>query len=295
MFRPMLAATLEDTWIDKPVLVSPKIDGMRCIIQDGQALSRNLKPIRNERLRELLSNPLLNGLDGELVAGDATHSLAFNNTVRSVAGTKADSENVVFRVFDDSSDPTLPFHARIDQVYHRVATLPKHLPVEVVSHTDAATAEDLASIYQHYLGQGYEGAMIRDPYGPYKFGRSTLKEGYLLKMKPFADAEAIVIGYEEMMRNLNEATESELGYTKRSSAKAGKVPAGILGALLVRDMTTGIEFSIGSGFDLATKELLWAQRESLPGRIVKYRSCVIGVKDAPRFPTFLGFRLEDDM
>lgn len=67
--KPMLSATLEDplrlTW---PVLGSPKLDGLRCIIKDGMALSRNLKPFRNKFVQEQLST-LPNGLDGELIVG----------------------------------------------------------------------------------------------------------------------------------------------------------------------------------------------------------------------------------
>src|SRR5437899_138139 len=92
--------------------------------------------------------------------------------------------------------------------------------------------------------RGFEGVMLRKPDGPYKFGRSTVREGYLMKVKRFTQEEAVVVGYEEQETNLNEATKDALGHTKRSSHKAGKRPAGVLGALRVSNGHG--EFSIGT-------------------------------------------------
>ena len=295
-FKPLLAATLEDIGtLQETLFASPKLDGIRCVIRDGKALSRSLKPLGNERLREILSYPVLNGLDGELVAGDPTSENVFNFTTRAVRAKKADSDHVVFAVFDDFTNPYLPFCQRLDTVKQKVLQAQAfNLPVRLVQQT-LVCSRDIDTVYQEYLTQGYEGVMLRHPASPYKYGRSTLREGYLLKLKPFADSEAVVLGYEEQMTNQNEATVSELGYTKRSSALAGKVPAGVLGALRVQDLETGVEFSIGGGFTAVERKTLWDEKESLVGRIVKYKSCIIGVVSAPRFPVFLGWRIQEDL
>ena len=122
------------------------------------------------------------------------------------------------------------------------------------------------------------------------------------------DAEAVVVGVEELMHNENEAEMSQLGLQKRSSHKDGKVPSGKLGALVCVPYSGEYDiarmqgsqperiiprFRIGTGFDDATRHLLWAQREELFGRIVKYKSMQHGTLDAPRHPVFLGFRAED--
>ena len=52
---------------------------------------------------------------------------------------------------------------------------------------------------------------------------------------------------------------------------------------------------IGTGFDAADRDDLWAEQDKLMGRIVKYKSFPVGVKDAPRHPVWLGFRHPDDM
>lgn len=64
-FKPMLAATVVDrTKLRFPFLASPKLDGIRCIVLDGQVLSRSLKPIRNKFIVKQLQG--LPNLDGEL-------------------------------------------------------------------------------------------------------------------------------------------------------------------------------------------------------------------------------------
>ena len=76
--------------------------------------------------------------------------------------------------------------------------------------------------------------MIRTPDSPYKCGRSTEREGWLLKIKRFEDAEAVVLDTYEGMSNQNDAQRDAFGRTKRSLAQAGKVGRGELGGFVVR-------------------------------------------------------------
>jgi DNA ligase 1 len=68
------------TGIKYPILASPKLDGIRCIMINGVAMSRTLKPIPNLYVQERLKN-LPNGLDGELIVGNPTNPDVFN-TIR---------------------------------------------------------------------------------------------------------------------------------------------------------------------------------------------------------------------
>jgi DNA ligase-1 len=63
--------------------------------------------------------------------------------------------------------------------------------------------------------------------------------------------------------------------------------------MVVRDLKTKVTFEIGSGFSAADRIRLWKDKPI--GRIVKYKSQPVGVKDKPRFPVFLGFRDEKDL
>jgi DNA ligase-1 len=114
-------------------------------------------------------------------------------------------------------------------------------------------------------------------------------------MKRFEDSEAVILGYEEQLHNTNEAKTDAFGKVERSTAKGGMVPKGVLGTLIVRDVKTGVEFKIGTGFDDSIRANLWKERSSLPGKLVKYKYQPSGVKEAPRFPTFIGLRHLEDL
>ena len=155
---------------------------------------------------------------------------------------------------------------------------------------------DLSRFEARCLEDGDEGVCLRTPNSPYKYGRSTFGEHYLLKLKRRSDAEAIVIGLAEATENLNEPELDQLGLTKRSSALAGKNPKGTLGAFTVRDLVTGVVFSIGSGRGLTAelRQQIWNDPQTYLNRIVKYEYMEWG-KERPRHPVWLGFRDERDL
>lgn len=294
--KPMLAAATTGDNLDYPVLVSPKLDGIRCLILDGKVVSRSLKPIPNEHVQRLYGHDMYNGLDGEIIVGDATQKNAFNSTTSGVM-SKSGNPDVTFFIFDDFSNPTLPFKERFVSAIKRITKEDGkyHQYFAPVGHAIIEDFEKLGESENNALRMGYEGLMVRDPMGEYKFGRSTLKQGWLLKLKRFEDSEAEIIGYQQLMHNTNIAKKNELGYQERSSKKEGKEPKPMIGAIKVRDLKTGVEFDIGTGFDRKQRRKLWRGREFLNGKIVKYKYQPTGVKDKPRFPVFLGFRDQRDL
>lgn len=295
-FRPMLAATVES--LDKltyPLLGSAKLDGIRTIVRGGVAVSRNLKPIPNRHVQAVLGHARYDGLDGELIVGDPCAKDVFRATssgVMSIEGTP----DFQFHVFDDCTDPDLEFRHRYKLAAAKIRALGG--PLQLVYQHELDSAADVERVEQWQLGLGYEGLMLRSATSPYKHGRGTLRAQDLMKLKRFEDAEAEVVGFEELMRNANEATTSELGLTTRSTSKEGKYGGGTLGALVVRAVNgpfQGAEFTIGSGFNQAQRDLIWATRAHWLGRVVKYKFFPLGSKDAPRFPIFLGERHPGDM
>lgn len=292
----MLASALKDP--DKlvfPLLASPKLDGVRAFVLDGRVMSRNMKPIRNEFIQSLWGKPEFNGLDGELGVGDPTDP-AFFRTTQSATSRSAGEPEVSFHLFDDFTVAN-GFQWRMETLQERVRKArfchvadDRLAPVE---HAYINHIKELDDYEAACLESGYEGAMIRSIHGPYKNGRSTEREGWLLKVKRFCDAEAIIWGFDEKMHNANPASINEMGRSHRTSHKAGKVQTGVLGSLKVRGLKApyeGVEFDIGTGFDDVERELFWNTREGLVGRIVKFKYFPSGSKDKPRFPTFLGFR-----
>lgn len=281
--KPMLACEADLSKLKFPVLASPKLDGVRAIIRDGVVLSRSLKPIPNRHVQMMFGRHELEGLDGELILGDPTHPEAYRRTVSAVMSIEGDPD-VDFHVFD-----------RWDRDYpYNEVTLSYGLTIPVFSKP-IHNMEELEEYEVALLDKGYEGVILRDPQSPYKFGRSTTKEGYLLKLKRFADSEAETIGFEELMHNHNEATINETGHHERSTKQDGLLPADTLGALIVRDIHSGVEFKIGTGFTAAERQKLWNLRATLRGALVKYLYFPTGSKEKPRFPSFQGFRHRIDL
>lgn len=285
-FKPMLATDADLSILRFPKLASAKLDGIRAIVIDKTVMSRNLKPIPNKFVQERFGKSEYEGLDGELIFGEPTAKDVYRRTTKAVMSqSSTDGVDVVFYAFDTIRSPTSPYGVRQPQaVRNGVVNLTQH-PVYNMN--------ELLHLEETLLDLGYEGLILRDPEGKYKYGRSTAIEQTLLKLKRFVDDEYEVIGVEERMHNGNEATKDELGRTKRSSAKAGKTGRGDLGALILRT-SGGIVFNCGTGFSDDERASLWRNRQSLIGRMAKVKSFAIGVKDAPRFPVFLGWRHEID-
>lgn len=300
-FKPLLAGKSPDdiSTLAYPVLVSPKLDGIRCTVLDGVATSRTGKPIPNPVIQEFFSSGLYDGLDGELIVGEHDEGV-FKRTTSFVMKKKAPKlgteeradwergcEQWSFAVFDCCS----AVGGFDDRLYTAagLVSLAKSSRVRTVIHTTVSSPDEVTEYECSALSAGYEGIMLRDPGGHYKQGRSTTKEGILLKVKRFNDAEATVIGFEERHTNGNEGHRNAVGAIERSTSKAGLVPAGDLGALRVVG-ANGVEFSVGSGFSAAERESLWRHRGGLIGAHVKYQYFELTESGAPRFPTFKGFR-----
>ena len=292
-FKPMLAEKILDlTALNFPRLASPKLDGIRAVIIDGVVMSRSLKPIPNAYVQKLFGKSELNGLDGELILGDPCSRNVFRDTTSAVMSRDGEPP-VTYYVFDNFTVASESFSERHKAVY---AIVRNCVPLcEIVPQIPVANLAELEALETKFLEAGYEGVMLRLPEAPYKFGRSTVKQGHLLKLKRFMDSEAEIIGFEEQMHNTNEATRDALGRIERSSHKAGMEGKGTLGAIQVRDIKSGIEFDIGTGFDDSMRSIIWAAKEQYLGLLVKYKYFPTGSKDKPRFPVFLGFRYLLDM
>lgn len=292
IFKPMLAGVAKDlNKIKFPVLVSPKLDGIRCLVRDGKAQSRSLKPIPNDHIRTTLEKLPINGLDGEIMI---TNTDNFNKAQGDIM-RKAGTPNFVYCVFDYITESG--FSRRQKQLHviikMAVGTTPSFL--KIVPQTLIHSVKELVAIEAKLVGEGYEGVMIRSLEGPYKCGRSTENEGFLLKLKRFHDSEAVIVDKVELMRNTNEAKKDALGHTERSTKKEGMVGANMLGCLVVKDVKTGNQFEIGTGFTRDQRIEIWNNFNKFKTQMVKYKYQELSVDGIPRFPVFLGFRDKKDM
>lgn len=276
-----------------PIYVSPKIDGIRALVPKGAAPhTRSGKPIPNLHIRKALSALRL-PLDGEITLADhATHPDCFNLT-QSAVMSKAGKPAFEYHTFDVLGRDDSAFAARfsfLEGYYHLPG--PEMPWLRLVPHTLAESIPQLLDLEERYLAEGYEGIMLRQAFGHYKHGRSTFREQILLKLKRFVDDEAEIVGFVEQLRNTNAASTDNLGYTARSTAKEGMIPAGTLGAFICKAPKWAQTFEIGTGRGLTAdfRKFVWDNRQAFLGKTCKYRFQLIGSIDRPRIPQWAGLR-----
>ena len=286
----MLAGKADLKKLKYPLYASPKLDGVRGLVHNGVLRSRSWKEFPNEHTQEKFSLKVLNGFDGELILGEPTDPSVYRLT-NSALQRESGKPKVWFYVFD-IFDSKLPFEKRLEDLFVRKVGMKDVVAVEQIIINNET---ELDAYEETKLNEGYEGVILRNPNGLYKHGRATSNSQELLKLKRFEDSEAEIVSVFEEMHNGNEAKKDAFGRTERSSHKANLVGKGRLGGFTVRDIHTGVVFDIGSGFTAEEREQLWAIRDRLPGKIIKYKFFAVGVKDKPRHPVYLGPRETWDM
>lgn len=312
--RPMLASDYAPDKLRYPLWAQPKIDGVRGINFFGKLTGRSLKSHANKHTTQFYSRSCLAGLDGELAAHDEKHPDLCRLTT-SALSTKEGQPYTLWWLFDYITPGTteLPYNLRYEHLCRRVELI-QHEDPEVWQHLRIVptvlcnTEEELLACDEMWLAQGFEGTIIRDPFGKYKNGRSTVREMGLLRIKRFVESEAIVMSIVEGETNTNEAQTNELGKTFRSSHKEGKVPNGMVGSLLCKQVGTvhddkgavliedGQDITVSPGAMTEDEKRMYFMNQGLViGRMIKYKFFPKGIKDKPRFPNFQSFRMGSDV
>lgn len=277
-----------------PLIGSPKLDGFRGFVDpdENRLLSNSRKPFPNPYLQEALSKECYAGLDGELIVGEPNDPKVFNNTSGPLRRKKGEPD-FTFYIFDSMLDPDMPYEERYDSLEAYA-----HLPyIKILECVYLYTFEDVIEYEQKMLLDGYEGIMLRDYDGVYKFGRATLREGNIFKRKPFSDAEAVIIAVTEAMENQNEKTVNEMGRSQRASNQENKVGKDTLGAFVLKCGLWEATFNCGTmlGVTQEERQELWDNRNSLIGETITFKYQSYGSIDAPRIPVFLRFRPDFDL
>jgi DNA ligase-1 len=291
-FKPMLA--IDSGKVKKqnfPMLLSEKLDGIRCISFGGVAYSRSLKPLPNKFIQKFFSDnaSILHGLDGELIVGDKNAKDVFNATTSGVMSESGEPD-FTFWVFDYIPPKAVGYGNRLSNIDWLLgADFAELGRVKILDHFDVSCQEDIDKYEAYYLSIGAEGVMLRDPDGDYKFGRSGSVNPELQKVKRFCTEEFEIIGYEPKYVNTNEAKINELGRTERSSSKDGLVAIDTLGTLHLKT-SSGLEFSSGSGLTDEARDYLWKIKDSLIGKLASIKYFAVGDYNVPRFPVMRGIR-----
>lgn len=293
-FKPMLAVNADRTKIKYPCLCSNKLDGIRCIFKGGQMLTRSLKQITSEPLQkrfEVLKGMTANGgltFDGELYC----HGMEFSEISHFVRKSDADVPmELKFHCFDVIIDSNYS-----DKFTYRKSSLEgirnMNKDVVIVEQKEIGSEKELDKEFEISLKDGYEGLILRATDGPYKCGRSSVTEGYLLKVKPFLSFDAEIIDVIERMENLNESQTNELGRSFKRNTKDDKMGTGI--AAVFKVMYEGKEMGVTITGDEEFRTEIWGNRKKYIGRMIEYKAMLVGAKDVPRHPNFMRFRDDRD-
>lgn len=283
----------------------PKIDGMRVYLgPDCIPLSRSGKEWKHKPLRAFAQAlPSLRGLDGEVVPGHIYTEGSFREAMSGLRAEEGTREFTFF-MFDDTAGAGA-YSERLEKLHQWLRVYGEfieadvfHAKLVVTPTRQLRSLEDVRVFEERMVAEGWEGAMLRRPDLPYKFGRSTNRGGELIKLKRYEDAEAIIEGYEPWHENHNEPTLSPLGYQVRSSHQDGKVPVEMLGAWRVALATDpSVKFKIGVmlGVTHEDRRRLWADRDAFVGELYRFKhQGYSGGYSVPRQPVGLGFRSQTE-
>jgi DNA ligase-1 len=235
---------LSDYW------VSEKYDGIRGY-WDGRALVTREGNIIHAPDWFIAGWPSV-PLDGELWTGRGAFE-ALSSTVRDARPSDRAWRQVRFMVFDLPAYPG-SFTQRLVALHDVVAAQPS-LWLRLAPQIKVADQAALHAELEDVIARGGEGLMLHRGGSPYRGGRSD----DLLKLKPYRDAEAQVVGVLP-------------GHGKYQ---------GMLGALLVQ-RPDGVRFRLGSGFTDAER-----RRPPLIGTWVTYRYQGLTDNGVPRFARFV--------
>ncbi len=240
---------LSDYW------VSEKYDGVRGYWDGRQLLTRSGRRIAAPAW--FTAGWPQQPLDGELWAGRGRFDAAQSAVARESPDDDAWRE-IRYMVFDLPSHPG-PFDERLPALQGLLAEIGVAW-VQPVAQRKVADRAALLALFRKTVNGGGEGLMLHRGDSLYRAERND----DLLKLKPYQDAEATVVGHVP-------------GKGKHT---------GVLGALVVQT-PGGLRFNLGSGFSDA-------QRRDPPpvGSQVTYRYIALSAAGVPRFASFLRLRTE---
>lgn len=233
--------------------VSEKLDGVRAHWDGRRLIMRGGSTIQAPAWFTAGFPPV--PLDGELWAGRGTFE-EVSGTVRRQQPDEAAWRRVRYMVFD-MPDPELTFDLRLDAL-RALLDGADNPHIQVVKQFRLEDHAALMDTLEQVAAAGGEGLMLHRAEARHRAGRSD----DLLKLKPYLDAEARVVGH----------LPGKGKYT------------GMLGALQVQT-GDGRRFAIGTG-------LSDAQRLDPPpvGSIVTYQYQGLTSNGIPRFASFLRVR-----
>lgn len=273
--EPMLAQKYEDRKDELafPLWSQPKLDGIRCICTKNGMFSRQGKKfVSAPHIRAALDGFFTKHpdavLDGELYCDKLAND--FNKICSLVKKQKPSTEDlsesartIEYHVYDAISDGNFDSRSTWlrDEICHQFSNVPGS-PIRCVVTERCDSQQQLDSLYELYLKDGYEGQMVRLD-APYEQKRSK----NLLKRKEFQDAEYKIL-------EIGEGTGNRTGM------------AGF--AILENTDGTAFRSNIKGSHEFLTE--LWKNRDDVLGEKATVQFFNLTPDRVPRFPYVIAIR-----
>ena len=209
--KPMLAKSADKCaagiW-EKEWQASRKLDGTRCLIYYKnnlvQTASRGGSDY-NAATKHIRENPILQALfkqnpdlilDGELYKHGSDWPLQRISGLTRLKEWTEECGQLEYWVYDYISEQ--PFKERLEVLNELRTLFPEDSPIKICEHVSVSNYTDAKALHDKWVAEGFEGLCARNPereYGVNK--RSSL---YLIKLKAFTDAEFLITGVKEGLR-----------------------------------------------------------------------------------------------
>ena len=206
LFLPMLAHRYDkhSSKIKFPCWIQPKLDGVRMIAkkENGKILmwSRKGKQMDiPDKISAQLDGMLLEGqsVDGEVYV----HNWTFQRIIAAVKKKRDDTDLLEYHIYD-SPHSTLTFEERVPKRVGDKILFPEYCAewdkydesiknIKFTETVEVKTQEEFDSYESRFIGDGYEGMMVRNQNSLYKYKHRSYD---LQKVKRFVDKEFRIIG-----------------------------------------------------------------------------------------------------
>lgn len=291
--KPMKASDYEEAELRFPYLASFKLDGYRAFSYQARVRTSSGTPVLNRHTQSLFNGPGFEGLDGELIVGAWNDPNAFWNTSGPVRRGH-DEPDVKWYIFDDRMHPDKPFHERLNSAKMRVEYF-KDPRIICIPHVIVQNLAEMELFERVAVDDGFEGIMLRDPNGRYKYGRSTVKDNLLLKVKRFISEEATITALEEQIENLTTSVADALGRAKKATSKDMQTGTGMVGAFVVESPRWPKPFRISaSSLGHKARQHAWENPNDYLLQLARFKYFPHGVVDVPRHGVFEAIRGRED-
>jgi DNA ligase-1 len=274
VFLPMLADDFEKRKdkVTYPVDVQPKLDGVRCIAYwDGdnvKLMSRGGKFWECcQHIIDELEIVLPKGmvLDGELYI----HGSTFQEITKLVKKQRPESVDVEFHIYDvpkvnnEDAGEWKDRRLLLENLHLHIS---KHLMITPTETTD--NEHEVYQLQSKYLEEGYEGAIVREADGEYRFGYRSRS---LLKVKNFMDEEYKIVGY---------------------TTGVGRFEGSVV---WICETWNGEEFKVVPQGTMEERQEAYQNADEKIGDMLKVKFFELTDDGIPRFPVGLGIRANEDM